>query len=68
LLFSHQSEESGHQLVLQALDARPLLSLGMRLGEASGAAVALPLLKLACALHRNMATFDSAGVSTSEDQ
>ncbi len=68
LLFAHQSEESGHQLVLQALDARPLLSLGMRLGEASGAAVALPLLKLACALHRNMATFDSAGVSTSEDQ
>lgn len=63
LLFSHQSAESGHQKVLEALQAEPLLSLGLRLGEGSGAATALPLLKLACSLHNKMATFESAGVS-----
>lgn len=64
LLFSHQSAERGHARVLQALDAEPLLNLQMRLGEGSGAAVALPLLKLACELHNKMATFADAGVST----
>jgi nicotinate-nucleotide--dimethylbenzimidazole phosphoribosyltransferase len=49
--------------LLDALDARPLLELDMRLGEGSGAAVALPLLRLACALHGGMATFAEAGVS-----
>jgi len=63
LLFSHQSAEKGHARVLEALEAKPLLSLGMRLGEGSGAAVALPLLRLACELHNNMATFADAGVS-----
>jgi nicotinate-nucleotide--dimethylbenzimidazole phosphoribosyltransferase len=63
LLFAHRSHERGHQRVLDALDAEPLLDLGMRLGEASGAAVAVPLLRLACALHAGMATFDEAGVS-----
>lgn len=63
LLFSHCSEEAGHKHLLQALDASPLLSLGMRLGEASGAAVAAPLLQTACQLHAHMATFDQAGVS-----
>lgn len=63
LMFSHQSAESGHQKVLEALQAEPLLSLGLRLGEGSGAATALPLLKLACSLHNKMATFESAGVS-----
>jgi nicotinate-nucleotide--dimethylbenzimidazole phosphoribosyltransferase len=63
LLFSHCSAEVGHTALLRALDARPLLDLGMRLGEASGAAVALPLLRLACALHNGMATFAEAGVS-----
>ena len=63
LLFSHQSAESGHQKVLEVLQAQPLLSMGMRLGEGSGAATALPLLKLACSLHNKMATFESAGVS-----
>ncbi len=62
-LFSHQSAEPGHQQILTALNARPLLNLGMRLGEASGAAMALPLLKLSCALHNNMATFAQASVS-----
>ena len=48
---------------LDALDARPLLALDMRLGEASGAATAIPLLRLACALHAGMATFAEAGVA-----
>jgi nicotinate-nucleotide--dimethylbenzimidazole phosphoribosyltransferase len=63
LLFAHTSAEPGHQRVLAALDAHPLLQLGMRLGEGSGAATAVPLLQLACALHNNMATFAEAGVS-----
>jgi len=63
LLFAHVSAEPGHQRVLDALGAQPLLQLGMRLGEGSGAATAVPLLKLACALHNNMATFAEAGVS-----
>ncbi|MFZ2303139.1 MAG: nicotinate-nucleotide--dimethylbenzimidazole phosphoribosyltransferase [Gallionella sp.] len=62
LLFAHVSAEPGHQRVLDALGAQPLLQLGMRLGEGSGAAMALPLLQLACALHNNMATFAEAGV------
>lgn len=61
--FAHQSAEPGHAYVLHALEAQPLLNLGMRLGEGSGAAVAVPLLRLACALHNEMATFAEAGVS-----
>jgi nicotinate-nucleotide--dimethylbenzimidazole phosphoribosyltransferase len=63
LLFSHASAEPGHRAILEALDARPILDLGMRLGEGSGAAVAVPLLRMACALHNDMATFAEAGVS-----
>lgn len=63
LLFGHTSAEPGHRRILEALDAQALLQLGMRLGEGSGAAVAVPLLQLACALHRGMATFAEAGVS-----
>ncbi|MGA7806937.1 nicotinate-nucleotide--dimethylbenzimidazole phosphoribosyltransferase, partial [Bradyrhizobium sp.] len=62
LIFSHRSAEQGHRLVLDALDARPLLDLDLRLGEGSGAALALPLLRLACALHNRMATFAEAAV------
>lgn len=62
LLFSHQSAEPGHRTLLRALDARPLLDLGMRLGEGSGAATAVPLLRAACDLHNCMATFADAGV------
>ncbi len=62
LLFSHCSAEQGHRRILEALNAQPVLNLGMRLGEASGAAVALPLLRLACALHNNMATFADAQI------
>lgn len=63
LIFAHRSQEQGHQLILTALDAKPLLNLDMRLGEASGAAVAISLLRSACALHTQMATFEQADVS-----
>lgn len=63
LLFSHRSAEPGHARLLQALDADPLLALDLRLGEGSGALTALPLLRLACALHNGMATFDEAGMA-----
>jgi nicotinate-nucleotide--dimethylbenzimidazole phosphoribosyltransferase len=63
MCFAHRSREPGHARVLEALGAQPLLDLGMRLGEGSGAAVAVPLLRLACELHAGMATFEQAGVS-----
>lgn len=63
LLYAHASAEPGHGRVLAELEAQPLLNLGMRLGEGSGAATALPLLRLACALHNGMATFAEAAVS-----
>jgi nicotinate-nucleotide--dimethylbenzimidazole phosphoribosyltransferase len=63
MFFGHRSHEQGHARVLAALDADPLLDLGLRLGEASGAATAVPLLRLACELHAGMATFAQAGVS-----
>ena len=65
-IYAHQSHEQGHRLILEALNADPLVNLNMRLGEASGAAVVIPLLRQACALHANMATFAEAGVSTGE--
>ena len=64
LLFAHASAEPGHARLLAVLDAQPLLHLEMRLGEGSGAATALPLLRLACELHGGMATFAEAGVSS----
>lgn len=63
LLFAHRSAEPGHLAILDALDAQPLLDLGLRLGEGSGAALAVPLLRLACELHNGMATFAEAAVS-----
>lgn len=62
LLPSHQSAEQGHRMVLRALNVQPLISLDLRLGEGSGAAVALPLVRFACALHNGMATFAQANV------
>ena len=62
-IYSHQSAEPGHQVVLGALNAEPLLKLDMRLGEGSGAAVAVPLLRQACLLHNGMATFEQANIS-----
>jgi nicotinate-nucleotide--dimethylbenzimidazole phosphoribosyltransferase len=61
--FSHRSVETGHALVLEALGANPLLDLGLRLGEGTGAVLALPLLRAACAMLSEMATFEEAGVS-----
>lgn len=63
LFFAHQGAEPGHAKVLQALDGQPLLTLGLRLGEGSGAALAAPLLRMACALHNDMATFAEAAVA-----
>jgi len=62
-VFAHCSAESGHARWLQRLGALPLLDLGLRLGEGSGAALAWPLLKSAELLLNEMASFDSAGVS-----
>jgi nicotinate-nucleotide--dimethylbenzimidazole phosphoribosyltransferase len=62
MLASHRSAEGGHAVALQALGLAPLVDLGMRLGEGSGAALTLPIIKAALALHRNMATFAQAGV------
>ncbi len=59
----HVSAEPGHRRLLERLGMRPLLDLGMRLGEASGATLALMLLKAAAACHTDMATFAEAGVS-----
>ncbi len=62
--YAHRSQEKGHQLVLEQLQARPLLDLKMRLGEASGAVAAVPLLQMACRLHNEMATFAQAEITT----
>ena len=63
MVAAHLSPEPGHRLVLEALELEPLLDLGLRLGEGSGAALALPLLRAALAILDEMATFESAGVS-----
>ena len=63
LLFAHSGAEPGHRRVLKALQAEPLLDLGLRLGEGSGAALAVPLLQLACSLQNDMATFAEAAVA-----
>jgi len=62
-VFSHCSNEQGHQKMLDALHARPLLNLGLRLGEGTGCALALPLLHAAANFVNQMATFESAQVS-----
>lgn len=63
LFFSHCSAEQGHRKVMAHLHAAPLVDLNLRLGEGSGAAVVVPLLRAACALHNEMATFAEAAVS-----
>jgi nicotinate-nucleotide--dimethylbenzimidazole phosphoribosyltransferase len=62
-VFAHRSGERGHEFMLQHLGVQALLDLGLRLGEGSGGALAWPLLQSACAMLRDMASFESAGVS-----
>ena len=62
-VFAHRSGERGHARLLQLLGAEPLVDLGLRVGEGSGAALAWPLLVSACAILNEMASFESAGVS-----
>jgi len=68
LFFSHISAEQGHKNVMQILQQKPLLDLGMRLGEGSGAAVAANIVQSACRLHTQMATFAEAAVATQTDK
>jgi nicotinate-nucleotide--dimethylbenzimidazole phosphoribosyltransferase len=63
LIAAHRSSEPGHMLILEALGLEPLLDLGLRLGEGSGAALALPLLRASIAILNEMATFGDAGVT-----
>jgi nicotinate-nucleotide--dimethylbenzimidazole phosphoribosyltransferase len=65
VVFSHCSAEQAHKKMLEFLNARPLLNLDMRLGEGTGAALGIGLLEASVNLYREMATFQSAGVSTS---
>ncbi len=67
MLASHRSAEGGHGIALQALGLEPLLDLGLRLGEGTGAALTLPIVRAALTLHRKMATFGEAGVSGAAD-
>lgn len=67
LIASHLSFENGHRIALQKLGLNPLIDLQMRLGEGSGAAVAVPILQAALRLHAEMATFAEAGVSEKHD-
>lgn len=62
-VFAHRSKEPGHRLVLEAIGADPLIDLDLRLGEGTGALLAYPLLRAACAMLSDMATFESAGIA-----
>lgn len=64
LLFAHQSAEPAHQAALAAMAATPILQLGMRLGEGSGAVLAVNIIRQALLLHNNMASFEQAGVAS----
>ena len=66
--FSHRSAEKGHGRALELLGAEPLLDLEMRLGEGTGAALAMPILEAAAKILSEMATFESAGISRSLEQ
>jgi nicotinate-nucleotide--dimethylbenzimidazole phosphoribosyltransferase len=65
-VFAHRSKEPGHRLILEALGAEPLIDLDLRLGEGTGALLAFPLLRNACTMLAEMATFESAGISGKE--
>jgi len=63
MIFAHRSQESGHKILLELLNADPLLDLSLRLGEGTGAALAVPLIRAAADFYNNMASFESAGVT-----
>jgi nicotinate-nucleotide--dimethylbenzimidazole phosphoribosyltransferase len=63
LFAGHLSEESGHRALLKYLGLKPILTLNMRLGEGTGAVLAMPIIESAIHLYNEMATFASAGVS-----
>ncbi len=67
-VFAHCSGEQGHQKMLDFLGARPFLNLGLRLGEGTGAALAIPLIKSSVAFLNEMASFEEAGVSTKQSE
>jgi len=62
VFFAHGSAEPGHRIILEHLNARPILDLDMRLGEGTGAALAIPILRAAAAMYNNMASFSQAGI------
>lgn len=62
MIFAHQSQEAGHQYLLSQLNAQPLLDLSLRLGEGTGAALAISLVRAAAEFYNNMASFEQAGV------
>lgn len=66
MLFGHKSVEPAQQALFDYMDVMPILDLRMRLGEGTGAAMALPIIQMACATHANMATFEEAEVSGKE--
>jgi len=66
-VFAHRSKEPGHRRMLDWLEVEPLIDLDLRLGEGTGALLALPLLRAACAMLNEMATFESAGVSEKDE-
>ena len=63
VIFAHQSAEAGHERLMNKLGKVPMLNLGMRLGEGSGAALALSIIRASLACHNGMATFAEAGIS-----
>ncbi len=67
LFFAHRSVERGHRAMLERMRARPLLDLGMRLGEGTGAALAMMVIEAGVKIYNEMATFKEAGVSEGED-